>query len=439
MTISETIPSQTFLRRQQDGPNAMVFSRKIIFLNRFFYPDHAATSQLLTDLAFDLTHRGETVHVITSRLRYDNPSALLPKREVINGTQIHRIWTSHFGRHFLPGRAIDYLTFHLSAFFRLLVLAKKEDLVIVKTDPPLLSVAIGPAVWLRRATLITWNQDLFPDVAENLGVRGIGKGMYRILKGLRNLSLRLAAHHVVPGQQMAHRLRDTGIPAQRIHTLHNWSNGHTITPVPGAHNPLRQHWGLADRFVVAYSGNMGRAHEFDTLLKAAQRLHHRKEIVFLFIGGGAGLEKVAATAHAHHLDTILFQPYQPRENLSFSLSVADVHWISLRPTLEGLIVPSKFYGILAAGRPVIHVGDVAGEIPALLQEGACGVAISMGEDQQLAQQIAAWADDPALCQRMGNNARHFFEARFDQPMAMTAWYRLIQKSRQQPGEQDKPG
>ena len=407
---------------------AMVFSRKIIFLNRFFYPDHAATSQLLTDLAFDLAKRQEKVHVITSRLRYDDPSTCLPDRQQVNGVLIHRVWTSHFGRHFLPGRAIDYLTFHLGVFFRLLLIINRNDLVVVKTDPPLLSVTVLAIVWLRRAVLLTWNQDLFPEIAAKLGVQGIGKSLFSLLKWLRNLSLRYATINIVPGNRMGQRLQQEGIKAEQIRVIHNWSDGQIVTPIPAKENALRQEWGLTDRFVVGYSGNMGRAHEFNTILAAAERLKNREDIVFLFIGAGAGQEKVAAIAQARQLSNILLKPYQPRERLAFSLSVPDMHWISLLPKLGELIVPSKFYGIAAAGRAIIYVGDSADDIPKLLRDGSCGVTVPVGEGELLAQQIAAWADDQETCRRIGKAARCLFDTRFDRPLAMTAWYQLIQES-----------
>ncbi len=404
----------------------MMGSRKIIFLNRFFAPDHAATSQLLTDLAFDLASRGAQVHVITSRQRYDNPLANLPGEQEISGVQIHRIWTSAFGRHFLPGRAIDYLTFHLEAARHLFRLAKRGDLVVVMTDPPLLSVTLLPVIQVRGALLITWNQDLFPEVAAALGLRGLGKRGVRILKWLRNRSWHQATHNVVLGSRMAERLRQEGIPADKIRLIHNWSDGQAITPIAAEENPLRQEWGLAPFFVVGYSGNLGRAHEVDTLLAAAESLQHRPEIRFLFIGGGAGQTRLIEEIKARSLANIQFKPYQPREKLAYSLSVPDLHWISLWPSLEGLVVPSKVYGVLAAGRATLCIGDLNGEIPEMVRAGGCGVTCRIGESQAVARQIVAWADDRAGCRQQGQAARHLFETRFDRSMALAAWRQLLQ-------------
>ncbi|MEO5339271.1 MAG: glycosyltransferase family 4 protein [Magnetococcus sp. MYC-9] len=403
-------------------------SRKIIFLNRFFSPDHAATSQMLADLTTDLVKRGLSVQVIASRLRYDDPRARLPGREVLDGVHVHRVWSSRFGRHFLPGRLIDYLTFHLSAACRLFLLARRDDLVVVLSDPPLLAVSQWPILRLRHARLLTWNHDIFPEVAMLLGVRPFGNPGLRLLRRVRNRTWRQAFRNVVLGQRMAEKLRQEGVPAERICIIHNWSDGQTIRPIAHEKNPLRTEWEVNGRFVVGYSGNLGRAHEMDTILAAARELEHRPEICFLFIGGGVGFNRLQERLKAAPPPNILLKPYQPRCMLPYSLTLPDIHWISLMPELEGLIVPSKVYGILAAGRPTLYVGDRQGEIPALLQAAGCGCTCAIGDVQAVVRQLIAWADDRQQCQRMGQSARRLFLERFDQPIAMAAWWQLIQET-----------
>ncbi|MBF0583312.1 MAG: glycosyltransferase family 4 protein [Magnetococcales bacterium] len=401
-------------------------SRKIIFLNRFFAPDHSATSQLLSDLAVDLARRGMPVHVITSRMRYDDPLDRLPSEETVDAVQVHRVWSSRFGRHFLPGRAIDYLTFHLSAALMLFRWARPKDLVVVLTDPPLLAVTQWPVIRLRHASLLTWNQDVFPEVATLLGVRPLGRQGIRLLQRWRNHTWQQASRNVVLGDRMAERLRSEAVPPERIRVIHNWSDGQSIIPISAGENPLRTAWGLTDFFVVGYSGNLGRAHELDTLLAAAEQLKQHPRIRFLFIGGGAGQARLAARIKTAQLTNILLQPYQPRAMLPYSLTLPDIHWLSLLPSLEGLIVPSKWYGILAAGRPTLYIGDQQGEIPPLLQAAGCGVTCSVGDSQAVARQLVAWADNPRLCQQMGEAARQLFMERFDRTIALTAWHQLIQ-------------
>ncbi|HMO27386.1 MAG TPA: glycosyltransferase, partial [Tepidisphaeraceae bacterium] len=194
---------------------------KTIFVNRYFHPDHSATSQLLSDLAFDLASRGQDIHVITGCQLYGNALASLPADESIRGVQVHRVRTSRFGRTRLWGRMIDYLTFYLGATWRLVRLIRPGDIVVAKTDPPMMSVPAAWAVKLRRGVLVNWVQDLFPEVATSLDVYGV-RFAAPMLKRLRNQSLRLGRSNVVLGELMAERLRGEGVPSDRITVIENW-------------------------------------------------------------------------------------------------------------------------------------------------------------------------------------------------------------------------
>lgn len=394
---------------------------KIIFVNRFFYPDHSATSQLVSDLAFHLAGQGHRVQVITSRQRYDVPDAALPACESTGGVDIKRIWTSRYGRSSLPGRALDYLSFYLSAGWRILRTAQAGDVVVAKTDPPLISVIAGWAARRRRALLVNWLQDVFPEVAAALGV-DLARGLPgRALTELRNGSLRHARLNVAISEGMRTRLLATGVDAGRMTVIHNWADEQQIRPLPAEENPLRGQWGLQDQLVVGYSGNLGRAHEIDTVLSAAERLQRDDRVVLLFIGGGAAMETLRREAKRRGLPNLRFEPYQPYARLPLSLTVPDVHLVILRPALEGLIVPSKLYGIAAAGRPIIHVGATDGEIPKLLEEAGAGLAVAQGDGEALALAILQLRADPELRQRMGYHARRLCDTRFSREAAIRCW------------------
>src|SRR3954464_7677787 len=176
-------------------------TRPVLFVNLFFHPDHSATSQMLSDVSFHLAERGWTVEVVTSRQRYDDARATLPARETVCGVSVRRVWSTRFGRGFLPGRAIDYATFYVSAFFALLRVARCDSTIVALTDPPLISVVAALAAMLRGAKLVNWTQDLFPEVAEALGMRAL-----RILRRARDWSLRRAHANVALGETMAARL-----------------------------------------------------------------------------------------------------------------------------------------------------------------------------------------------------------------------------------------
>lgn len=400
---------------------------KTIFINRYFYPDHSATSQLLSDLAFDLAARGQEIHVITGCQLYGNAHASLPVDESIRGVQVHRVRTSRFGRAKLWGRMFDYLTFYLGSTWRLLRLIRPGDIVVAKTDPPMMSVPAAWVVTLKRGVLVNWVQDLFPEVATSLDVYGV-RFAAPMLKRLRNQSLRQGRSNVVLGEIMAERLREEGVPSDRITIIENWADGEAIQPIGKRDNPLIREWGLEGKFVLGYSGNMGHVHEFKTMIDAAEKLNDVKEIAFVFIGDGIARPWLIAEAARRGLTNTQFFPYQSADRLRWSLSLPDVHFVSLRPTLEGLIVPSKFYGIVAAGRPIIHIGDPEGEIARILERERCGWSFCIGEVDALTSCILRLSQEGREVTDAGLCARQAFDRKYSRLHALDSWRLLLESA-----------
>jgi glycosyltransferase involved in cell wall biosynthesis len=399
---------------------------RIIFLNHYFYPDHSATSQILSDLAFQLAEAGFDVHVITSQQMYDDPAVRLAANERLRGIEIHRVASSRFGRGNLIGRSLDYLSFYVSLWHRLIPLAQRGDIVVAKTDPPLLSVLAYAAARRRSAHLVNWLQDLYPEIAIALGVPLLGGPVGDVLAALRNRSLRRADANVALGKSMAARLRTCGVDAKLVHVIPNWADDEAIVPITAEENPLRQQWGLRDNFVVGYSGNLGRAHEFATVLAAAENLRNDPHIVFTISGGGTKFGALEESVRARGLErSFRFFPYQARATLKYSLGVPDVHWLSLPPRFDGLIFPSKLYGIAAAGRPLIAITGKGSEIAELIEQHECGCTVEPGDAQGLARLLAQLAGEPERCADMGRNARRMLDEQFSRRQAFGRWEQLL--------------
>jgi glycosyltransferase involved in cell wall biosynthesis len=296
----------------------------------------------------------------------------------------------------------------------------------------MLSVIAAPIARLKGARLVNWLQDLFPEVAEAVGVgaNSVMKGSYGLMRALRNASLRAASMNVVLGEHMAERVEAAGVTRAAITIIPNWSDGREIRPVARSENALRKAWGLDGRFVVGYSGNLGRAHEYRTLIDAIALIEESapkdaEPVAWLFIGGGALFERFREEVAARGLTSVVFKPYQPRERLSESLSVADVHLVSLKPELEGLIVPSKFYGVAAVGRPTLFIGDTQGEIATVVARHDCGLSVAEGNSRALADALLALATDLPRREAMGANARRAFETHYDKRVAFDAWRKVL--------------
>ena len=398
--------------------------RRLCFVNRFFFPDESATAQLLTDLCSDLTRAGFDVQVVTSRQRYNDPRAGLPAFEVIDGVAIHRVRTAQFGRARLLGRLLDYASFYLSSALKLLAIVKRGDIVVSKTDPPLISIVAAAVCALRGARLINWLQDVFPEVAEELGVPLIRGPVGRCLKAARNVTLRYAAVNVTLGARMSSFLeKQTGGKAS-FKVIHNWADGNRVVP-KSSRGTVRAQLHLQDEFVVMYAGNIGRAHDFETVLLAAEALRERLDIVFLFVGYGSKYQALQSFVAEKGIKNVKFMPPQPRDQLRELLSAADVHLVTLLPELEGLVVPSKFYGVMAAARPTAFVGDLNGEVAQMVRRHGCGVCVKAGDWNELASQIVRLEADRVAAFSLGSQGRSAFLAHYDRSVAVKEWARLL--------------
>ncbi len=398
---------------------------RVVFVNRYYAPDVSATSQMLTDLAEALAHDGRDVAVVCSRQRYEDPQADLSAGETIRGVRVLRVPTTRFGRQRLLGRALDYASFYISATVTLLRLVRRGDSLVAKTDPPLLSLIGSWVCFCKRARLVNWLQDIFPEVASRLSLSPVPRPLELLLCAARDRSLRAAQTNVVLGTRMRDYLAARGIPHQRICISENWADERAVFPMPADRSDLRRRLDLLDRFVVAYSGNLGRAHDAETLLEAAQLLQGESGLVFLMIGGGAKMRSLQEQARTRRLGNFRFVPYQPREALNDALAAGDVHLVSLLPQMEGLIVPSKVYGILAAGRPIVFVGDPEGEVSRLVCSSRVGVGIALRDGQGLRSALLRMRDHTAEREAMGAAARSLFETRYTLGAAVERWRDLL--------------
>ena len=226
---------------------------------------------------------------------------------------------------------------------------------------------------------------------------------------------------------MADKVAAHGGTKDRIHLIANWTEDDQIVPVPAGENPLRREWGLEHKFVVGYSGNLGRAHEFDTVLAAAEHLKNNPDVIFLFIGGGHLTNRLIKTVQERGLSNFQFMDYQDQAALKFSLSAPDLHWISLKPEVEGLIVPSKVYGIAAAGRPIIAICAKDGEIARMVQQYQCGVVVEPGNVDALVSTLLQLSTDIRRRTEMGQQARAMLESQFSRRKALERWRRLLEQ------------
>ncbi len=362
----------------------------VVLLNQAFHPDVVATAQMGKDLADHLVRQGHHVTAVASRSIYGKKGAVLPSHERIevkraDGTiaghvEVRRVGFSLFGKASIAARIMDFALFYVLATLRVLTL-KKPDVVVSYTTPPFIALVGLLCKWLRGSRAVYWVMDLYPDLPVACGVMREGALPTRFFEGVNRFLLRNSDANVVLGRCMRDRVLAKGVPASKVELVPVWSDLADLTPVAPDANLLRKEWGLTGKVVVMYSGNFGLGHDATTICGAMERLKDREDIAFVFVGGGKRRKEVEAFIREKGLKNAQYRDYVARERLNESLGLADVHLISLKQGVEGIMVPSKLFGIMAVARPGIFVGDPSSEIARVLEESHSG--LTPLEDQHL--------------------------------------------------------
>ncbi len=377
---------------------------RIIFVNRVYPPDEGSTGQLLAELAEQLVCNGWIVTVIVS---CSVPGTL--KRECVNGVSIERIPCVSFSRSSHWRRAVSYLSLY-PLFLAKLLSAPRPDVVVCMTDPPLHLIIGLIAKWFRCFRIIHWAQDIYPELAEELGVLAKNGFIGNLLRRISTYSLNKCNTILVLGTCMIQRLVNRGVMPNRIHILPNWANTALIYPIIPEKNKFRIENDLVGKQLVMYSGNMGMAHSFDVIIDAIALLEiSMPHVLFLFIGDGKRKTSIQNEVGNRKLQNVRFFPLQRKSTLAHSLSAANLHIACMNEDLCGLVVPSKVYGILAAGRPCIFLGPKEGEVAKLIHNFGCGEVLPNATCKQLAQTIETWLGDEERLTKTELQARQIME------------------------------
>ena len=398
---------------------------KVLLVNQFFYPNVAAVAQLMADLAEDLTEKGIEVSVLCGRANYsterNDPRISNP---YLKQVKVHRVPSLNLGGRSGVIHLLNYLSFLILAPLRALILPR-YDCAIVFTNPPLIAVVGWLLRLLRGTKFIYVVEDLYPDVAIELGFLKRDGGVTKISNKVSVFLLRHANRVVALGGRMKQEVLARGVKEDRIVIIPNWADGEQIYPVEKSANWFVEKHHLKGKFVVQYSGHMGEGHDFSTILQAAKRLEEYDDIVFLFLGNGPKRGEIAEFKEKHKLGNVSLLPYQDRTDLRFSLGAADVALISLKPELEPIMFPCKVYGIMASGRPFIYVGSEEGEISRIAQTAECGFTVPLGKVESLVDTILHLYQDESLQQELGSKAREYFLEHFESNLATARYYDLL--------------
>ena len=378
---------------------------KVLLLNQFFSPDAAPTGQLLADLAQRLIEDGCTVSVVcgrNSQTRTEMPGVLVVRAPVFP-----------FGRG-MVARFLSYGSFLLAALWESLL--QQPDLVLTMTTPPLLSLMGTLVSWRRGARHFIWEMDVYPDVAVELGVLRRGAWWTCVLGVVADAARRRADGIIVLGSCMRERLLRHGVPAEKIHLAENWADGESIRP----QRRSTANGGLH----VLYSGNLGMAHEVETILGVMEALKDDGRFRFTFAGGGSRRAAMEASCRRQDLRHVTFSPYCDRELLSGELAKADLGLVTQRPECLGFTVPSKVYGLMAAARPFLFIGHREATPSQIADRYRCGWQAECGDVQGVVNLLIGLIERPELMEQAGDRGWGAFVREYDRPVG-TARISLI--------------
>ena len=394
------------------------------FFTQLYYPDMTTTAIIMADLAEDLASYGLNVGVTCAQATY-LVNEKSPKSEFHNEVGIKRVWTFLFNKNKNIGRILNstscFLSMLPSLFFE-----NRKHLLVINTNPALLTLLGVVANKLKKQKYVVLIHDLWPELPAQVGMISRNGFIYRLIDFVNILALKNASGIVVLSETMKNAILKK-VPEKRgkVHVLPNWADQNRIYPVPKDHNAMLKGIGLKDKKVVMYSGNIGRYQPMEVMIQAAGELRHREDVAFVFAGDGGKKKEIERMAVSMNLDNVTFLPFQPLGHLAESLSMADLSLVGIYPENEGVIMPSKLYGLLAVGKPIICVSDPESEVVGILRAADAGVHSSIDDPKELARKIEGVLDNEARAVEMGENGRRYFLEHFERKKITRQWKDLL--------------
>jgi colanic acid biosynthesis glycosyl transferase WcaI len=396
----------------------------LLFIEQYFYPEGWGGAEIPRDIVGGLRNAGFDVEVLCGKDQY----APMRPGEIpdpgVGGVRIFRV------PRIAPGpihrfKSLRILWFCAYALPWLLI-HRGVDLYITQTNPLLIVPTVALVAALRRKRFVIIAQDLYPEALFASGLAAPGSWPGTSLRRLFGWAYRRARAVVALGPFMRQRILEKGVLPERVHTISNWATGDTRSVSPGE-NPLRAEWGLANRFVLLYSGNIGVSHEFETLLAGVQRAAAAGvDPVMVFIGGGVRLPEVRAQVASLGLtDRVVFRNFVPADVLPLSLGVADVALVTLRAGFEGVVVPSKLLGYMARGIPVLYIGPDS-DAAELIRESLCGACCAPGDPQAVAEVLQSTTNkDGSPLRGWGESGRSFYAQHLAREHGVSRYVELV--------------
>ena len=375
----------------------------ILLLNEYYPPDTSATAKMAVQVAETLA-KNHKVTVVAGRPSYD-PDEFYPykllRRDTRNGVVVERVGSTAYPRHQMKRRVSNYLSYLALAVPR--ALAIRPDVVLAMTDPPVVGIAGAFIARLAGRPFVYNIRDLYPDMAIG-GDIVPPNGWAERWEKMHRKALKRAARVIVLGDDMRERILAKGVSPERVVVVRDGTS--FPTSMPDRSDPVVQEIRGGFPFVALHAGNLGFYGAWGTLLKAAEILRN-ENAALVFVGDGANRASLEASASGS--PNVRFLPFRPFEQVPHVMMAGDVHIVTIKRGLEGVVVPSKLYSILAAGRPVLAVAPASSDAARIVAESGCGLAADPDDPAAVAAAIRELRSDPARLCKMGRRARETAE------------------------------
>ena len=389
--------------------------KNLLIYAHYYFPDVASTGQILTELAEGLNDTFHTTVICTVPSYTGKISQYYRKHkyyfENINGVDVLRIRVPEFRKNFAPSRIFNICSYFFSAIaatFRV----EHQDYIFTISQPPILGGMLGViGKRIKKAKLIYNIQDFNPEQVQAVEFTQ-NKFILKVMMTLDKYSCKQADKVIVVGRDMIETLEKRFDTLPVYAYINNWINEKEIIPLAGDNRQVmdfKQQYGLQDKFVIMYSGNIGLYYDLPNIMKVIQKFRNQPEVAFAFIGEGSVLEELREYQSKHQLTNAVFIPYQDKSSLVYSLNAGDVHFVVNAKGIKGVSVPSKLYGVMAAGKPVLGILEEGSEARLIIDEAECGISVVPGDYEAIEKLIHKFIEmkDSAWLQEMGTKGRNY--------------------------------
>ena len=403
--------------------------KKLLIYAHYFYPDVASTGQILTELCegmidtFDIT----VICVVPSYSGTIDEKYKTKRiyKEEHNGIKIIRVRVPEFQKSNKISRVKNLLAYFFNSLLATLKI-EKQDYIYTISQPPILGGVLGVlGKWLKGGKLIYNIQDFNPEQTMAVGYSK-NKLLLNTVMAVDKFSCKKSDKVIVVGRDMQETLRNRfnnkKVPKNVF--INNWINEKEIYPLEQNHPRIvefKEKYNLKDKFIIMYSGNIGLYYDLENIIKVIGEFKDREDVVFAFVGDGTVKDKVEAYVKENNLSNVTFIPYQDKSDLIYSLNAADIHWVVNAKGIKGVSVPSKLYGVMAAGKPVLGVLDEGSEARLIVEDCNCGVCIEPGNYKEISNNIEYILNNKEEIKALGSNGRQYLESNLTKEVSINKY------------------